>query len=95
MGGKILSLVEKYFNDGTPFGYRDFERVTGIDGKVAAMNLKKLANRHRIGSYNVGGGNYTTTMYCYRTVEEANKSIKNQNEMIDKYELKQKKLKLV
>jgi len=98
--GKILNLVKEHFyNEETGFAdsfdCRDFERVTGIDSKVAAMNLKKYANKEVLGSFSSGDGLYSTIYYIYRTDDEINEAVDKVNYTIDKYDLKQPKLKRV
>lgn len=91
--GKILDLVKKHYGNGDSFDYRDFSFKTRLNDKVSAMILKKLANSKRIGSYTRGNGMYVTIIYFYWDLETANKNVEKENKIIDKYNLKQKKLK--
>ena len=86
---KILKLVQKHYSDGSCFDSRDFERKTGIEHKVSAMNLKKLANSCKIGTFSSRGEN----VFFYRSKEQINEAIKKYNSDIKKYDLKHLKLK--
>lgn len=90
---KILNLVKEHFNNGDSFNARDFENKTGVDYKVASMNLRKLSNAEKLGRFLVR--DYSYYYYYLRSLEECNKAIVNNNENIDKYNLNQKKLKLL
>ena len=83
---KILKLVKEHFSGDKykPFDYRDFSNATGIDGKVAAMNLKRLAINQRLGSFMSGQSIYASTMYFYRTKEEINKAVDEVNAINEK-----------
>lgn len=83
---KILTLVKEEFLTDT-FTVREFEKKTGVDFKVAAMNLAKLANSHKLGRFRGDDG---TPFYFYVTVEMCNKKRKEANALIEKYGLKQK-----
>lgn len=94
--GKIMNLVREHFSDGVrpdSFSALDFEKATGVNSKVASMNLKRLASSERLGCYMGGGGQIKTAMYIYRTPEQINRAVADQNLLVDKYDLKKKKLK--
>jgi hypothetical protein len=84
----ILYLIEKYFpND--QFTANELSIKTGINSKVCSMVLKRLANSYRIGysaAYN---------FYYYWSVEQCNIKRNKANDIIEKYNLKQKKFKII
>lgn len=85
----ILEAIEKYFPDGELFTAHELSMRCGIDTKVLAMNLKRLSNSYRIGHYSEKNSYYDWG------VEGCNKARQKHNDLVDKHNLKQKKMKLI
>ena len=88
---KILKLVKKHFKDDA-FYARDFSSKTGIDIRTCNMVLKRLSNSLKLGIY---ANEDQPPLYYYRTTQDINKERIEVNKMIDKYNLKQKKFKII
>lgn len=87
---KILKLINENYDYNDSFSAREFSELTGIDGKVCSMILKKLYNNFKIGGYIRSTGE---SFYFRFTDKARKKAIEEYNEMIEKYNLKMKLVK--
>lgn len=85
---KILKLAKEHYDYNDSFCAYDLASKINMDSKVIAMNLKKLRISEKVGSFIASNGE---CLYYIRTDENILKAKKEVNDIIDKYDLKQKK----
>ncbi len=84
----VLDCIKDNFGVGVEFLPWDIHIITKIEFKVVQMILKKFHNNHTLACYYNGGS------YVLLSDETINRRRKLDNELIDKYNLKNKKFKL-
>lgn len=85
---KVLELVKEHFGYGNGFTPNDLSKHTNIEQKVLSMVLKRYSNSEVMGFYP------SQDLFYLRTPEEILEKRIEVNELIDKYQLQNKKFKI-
>lgn len=85
---KVLAAIREHFGEYETFSPCDLNRVTKINQKVISMVLKKYHNIEILGYYS------SIDRFFLFSEEETKERRQKANDLIDKYDLKQKKYKL-
>lgn len=85
---KVLELVKEHFGYGNGFTPNELSMFTDIPQKVLSMVLKKYANVEVLYYYS------SRDIFYLRTPEEILEKRIEVNELIDKYQLQNKKFKI-
>lgn len=85
---KVLTAIKEHFGENETFTPSDLNFITKINQKVISMVLKKYQN------IEILGYNPSTGSFFLFSEEETRKRRQKANDLIDQYDLKQKKYKL-
>lgn len=89
---KFLKLINENYKLGEVFTSYEFSQKTGYNSKVCAMVLRRLSNSIKLGRFlTFNGGNCFYSM----SIDEINEQRKKENKLIEKYNLKQNKYKIL